>query len=430
VDPSERGRRARLTAVLGVVYQACYAVAQLVCLGIIVRHQGPERYGLWMTVLALTTWVPLTSLGQTSALLTRLGPVALADPAAARRVFSASAAVTVIMAGVLALGLAAVGPWLPWGRLLNAEGPLTAPVAAATCLAGLAVALGTGPATLGSFAIYAHQRGDVVHLTMSAAALVGLGAVALAGHLGWPLAALGPLTLAGPVLGGLALWVVGGATGLIPRLVPATRADLAGALRTGLHFLALDVTTLILLRTPDVIVARLHGVAAVGPFASVGRLTALMLALYQAILYPLWPALGEAAARGDRAWVRATARRSLMMTVGLWAAGAVGMVVLGPWFIERWTGLARFADRPLILAAVGQTLGQGLLTWATVLLAGLSLQRHQVVATAVAAVVYLPLALLLGGRLGPIGVALAQVAALLLCGVPLAARALRRGLRR
>src|SRR5213075_2100280 len=91
---------------------------------------------------------------------------------------------------------------------------------------------------------------------------------------------LGAGTIASTALGGLALWAIGGGRGLVPRLGWrwVERADVALAWRTGLHFLAIDASALILLRTPEVIVARLHGVAAVGPFASVGRMPALMLA--------------------------------------------------------------------------------------------------------------------------------------------------------
>jgi O-antigen/teichoic acid export membrane protein len=250
--------------------------------------------------------------------------------------------------------------------------------------------------------------------------------VAVAAALGAPLWSLGALMLSGPAIAGLGLWAFGLATGLAPRpnVALIDGAVLRGQLAAGLAFLVIDATLLILLRTPELIIARLHGVAAVAAYGAVARLCTLMSALFQAILLPLWPAIGEAQAGGDRAWIQRTARRSLALVLCLWAAGAMALLLLAPTFIRVWTGHPELVDRNLIAAAVLQTLGQALLAWSAVFLGGLSLQRSQVLANGVAALAFLPLAVWLDTLLGSLGVALSQAAAMLLVAVPLAARAL------
>jgi O-antigen/teichoic acid export membrane protein len=425
---TDRGSRARRTALLGITFQGVYAVAQLIALGLLVRAHGPERFGLWMTVLALTTWMPLAALGQPGGLLTMLGPVALTDRPAASRVLSSSTLLSTGSAALLLVLVLALGGLVPWSQLLNADGPLTAGSARTTAIAALAIAIASLPLVQAGYAILAHQRGDAVHVTNIAATLLVLGAVALAAAMRAPLWVLGTLSLLGPALGGVILWSVGLGSGLLPRLswtaIDATAVRTAA--RAGLQFLIIDATTMLLLRTPEVIVARLFGVESVASFAAVGRLCALMQALFHAVLLPLWPAIGDAAARGDRAWIGSIGRRSLALVLGLWLVGALGLVLLGPLFIARWTGLPQLAERGLLLAAVGQTLGQALLSWLTVMLAGLGRQRSQVVATTLGAALFLPLALAAGSRLGPVGVAIAQAAALLLVVTPVAASALRR----
>lgn len=427
---NERTVKARRTGVWGVIYQGVYAAVQLVGLGMLVRYVGKEQYGLWMTVLAATTWITLANLGQTSVLLTKLGALALTDRPAAQRVFSASAFLVTSFSIMLILFLVLAGSFLPWGQLFNAEGPATDFSVGAIATAALVISLLALPAGLGPFSVFAHQRGDLVHMVMSVGSLVSLGGAGVTVLLHQPLWLVGAITLSGPLLGGVALWFVGLANGLIPRLQWALvdRNTLRGVMNAGFMFLLIDATSLMLLRSPDLIVAHLHGVDAVGPFASVGRLPLLMIALFQALLLPFWPALGEATHRGDHDWVRRIVVRTLLMILGLWSAGAVGIWFLGAFFIHLWTGSGDFSNRELIAAACAQSLGLGLFAWLSVLLSALSLQRMLVVTSGLASLTFLTLAFYLGSRFGPVGVALAQASALLLCAVPLGGLVLYRKL--
>jgi O-antigen/teichoic acid export membrane protein len=155
-----------------------------------------------------------------------------------------------------------------------------------------------------------------------------------------------------------------------------------------------------------------------------------MLALYWVVIVPLWPAVADAQARGDRVWILRAARRSLALVLALWAIGALGISLFGPLFIRLWTGHPELVDHPLLAAALVQSLGQALLAWLTIFLGALSLQRLQIVVMTTAVLVYLVLALVLGARLGPLGVALAQAAASLLIGLPMTVYMLRTRLRR
>lgn len=427
---NERSLKANRTGVWGVIYQGVYAAAQLVGLGMLVRYVGQEQYGLWMTVLAATTWMTLANLGQSSALLTKLGAVARTDRLAAQKVFSASAFLVTAFSTALILSLVLAGSFLPWGQLLNTEGAMTDSAVGAIAVAALVVSLLALPAGLATFSVFAHQRGDLMHMIMSAGSLVSLAAAGVAIWLRQPLWLVGAVTLSGPLLGGFVLWILGLANGLVPRprWVLVDRNTMRGVLKAGFMFFLIDATTLMLLRTPDVIVAHLHGVGAVGPFASVGRLPLLMIALFQALLLPYWPALGEASHRGDHDWVRRIVMRTLVMVLGLWGLGAMGIWFLGAFFIQLWTGSSDFSSRGLIAAACAQSLGLGLFAWISVLLSALSQQRLLVVISGLASLVYLTLAFFLGGQHGPVGVALAQAGSLLLFAAPMGSWILYRRL--
>jgi O-antigen/teichoic acid export membrane protein len=297
-------------------------------------------------------------------------------------------------------------------------------------MAALLVSLLAIPAGLGTFSVFAHQRGDLMHMIMSAGSMISLGVAGVAIWLHQPLWLAGAITLSGPLLGGVALWIIGLANDLVPRPQWALvdRNNLNGVMKAGFMFLLIDAATLMLLRTPDLVVAHMHGVDAVGPFASVGRLPLLMIALFQALLLPFWPALGEATHRGDHGWVRQIVIRTLLMVVGLWIVGALSIWFLGPFFIQLWTGSSDFSNRGLIAAACIQSLGLGLFAWLSVLLSALSEQLKLVGLMMLSSLAFLTLAYIWGNQFGPVGVALAQAGALLFCAVPLGSLVLNRKL--
>jgi O-antigen/teichoic acid export membrane protein len=423
-----RGAKARRTGIWGVIYQGVYAVVQLVCLGMLVRYIDNQQYGLWLTVIAASAWMTLANLGQTSALLTKLGAVALTDHQAALRVFSASTFLVTSISTILVACLAVVGAYVPWAQLFNAEANMTDYSVGSVAMAGMLISLLALPAGLGAASIFAHQRGDLVHKIMVCGSLFCLAATGMAVWYRMPMWIVGWISLSGPILGGIALWFIGITNALVPRpnFLSVDSKMLREMVFAGSIFFLLDASGLWLLRMPDLIVAHTNGIAAVGPFASVGRLPLLMIALFQAVLLPFWPALSEAAHRGDFGWIKKMISQTLLMVLGLWFLGATGIWFLGARFIQLWTGSSDFSSTSLIAAASIQSLGLGLFAWLSVLLSGLSQQRTLLIISGLASLTLLPAALFLGNEFGPVGVAMAQAAVMLFCVVPLGSYALYR----
>ena len=426
----DRIERTRLIAIFGISYQALYALLQLVCLAVLARHTSKDVFGLWLTALALATWLPMVNMGQPAALLTKLGSVALTDRPLAQRLFSASTAIVVSALALMSFALFVATPLISWATLLNATTRET--INASTSMAMLALgltALAT-PATLAGFAIQAHQRGDIVHLTMTAGSLIGFLVFVLAISWSLPIQIACAAMIAGPVLGGLALWLMsaGGHFVSLPRWSSIDAVGVRSMLRTGVYFMAIDTASLALVRTPDLIVAHLYGSVAVGLFSSIGRLPLLMLAMFQALLLPYWPALGAAAHRGDHAWVRQVIARSLRNLLAMCLIGIPIMAWLGPPFVRLWLGTDDAAIRPLIAAACVQSLGMAMLAWLSVMFGALSMFRQQVILLALAATLYFPTAIALAHHLGPIGVSLGQAGILLLFVTPIGCLILYRRL--
>ena len=412
----DRDAGARKTAAWGLLYQGLYAAAQLIVLGLIARNVSDDVYGLWLAVLALGAWVAAASVGQHAVILTVVGANASTDHRTARAAFGASLVLVsgISLSLVLLLGLSA--SLIPWAQILNADTPQASTMAGRVTLAALTVSLLSLPLVAGGYVVYAHQRGDLMHLLMGAGTLASLAGVALVMALQLPFWVVGAMSLAGPLFGGFMIWALHYGSALMPRPVwrDIGKPALMSAWRAGTTFLIIDLIGFGLVRTPELVVAHLHGIEAVGPFATVGRFPLLLLAAYHAVLLPYWPSLAEAAQGGDKELVRSIAMRSLGLMLVIASVSAVVMPVIGPSLIDAWIGRPGFASPDLLWAAGAQSLALGWLTWISVLLGALSHQRTLAVGLGAAMIVYFGGAAAFGSIVGPVGVAVAQAASILL----------------
>jgi O-antigen/teichoic acid export membrane protein len=124
---------------------------------------------------------------------------------------------------------------------------------------------------------------------------------------------------------------------------------------------------------------------------------------------PLWPAYGEARARGDNIWVKKTLRRSLV--IGLAFAGllAVALVLAGPGIIRLWVGKA-VAPSFLLLLGLGcwkviETGGAAV----AMLLNSHDMLRFQLVTATAVAVTVVPLKIILLHAIGVSGAVWATI---------------------
>src|SRR5207247_10417659 len=106
--------------------------------------------------------------------------------------------------------------------------------------------------------------------------------------------------------------VLGGALarGLVD--VPTLR----GLLRIGGQFFALQLAVAFAFQSDAIVITQKLGQAAYGDFAVVQKLFLFISMLLNSALLGLWPAFGDAIARGDMTWARRTLVRSLLTTAG------------------------------------------------------------------------------------------------------------------
>src|SRR5208282_70762 len=106
-----------------------------------------------------------------------------------------------------------------------------------------------------------------------------------------------------------------------PWLLPARRAFSGVAARKifdlGILFFVLQCAFVLAYTSDNIVIAQVLGAAAVALYAVPQKLFSSVSTIVSMAINPLWPAYGEALARGDVAWVRRTFFASLRLVLAL-----------------------------------------------------------------------------------------------------------------
>lgn len=438
LDPTAAGpggRRSR--RVLGgvassIASRGVSALAPLLLVPLTLGYLGVELYGLWMSILALTSMALWADLGLGSGLLTQLVPsLASGDIRRARALVSTGYA-GLLAVSVLAILALALGCWvLPWSSVLGlttvaaAQAPLMALITIGGFLANI-------PLSLIQKVQYANQQVSQSNLWQavgSVISVIGAWAAVEAGlSVHWVIGAVA----AGPLIGNLAnsWWFYGRNPSLLPRLRDADRGVARTMFGLGSQFFLISVMSSIALNADNIVIGHTLGLEAVAAYSVPARaLTALGL-LVTLINLPLWPANGEALANGDTGWVRRITRRmTVLSALAVLVPGAVVAMATAPLF-GLWLGAAHSPPPQSLVALM-------VVWWVCTAAAAprfmvqnaVGVVRPQLVGWAVFFVLSLPLKVLGAQRLGLGGIVAASIVAYVAVMWPTAVLGYRAALR-
>jgi O-antigen/teichoic acid export membrane protein len=253
--------------------------------------------------------------------------------------------------------------------------------------------------------------------------------VVLAAALGAPFSILAALFLGPPLVSGAVMWVRGLKTGDIAVARRGEPGALRGLLQIGAPFLAVDLVTSLILRTPAAIVSRAQGLVEAGQFSAVQRLPFLLSAVLIVVLQPLWPFFTSAARAADRPAARVLVRRVLRSALLVWAVFAVLVLAFGRVLVRKWLGTDLALSAATLPLAVAFGLAQSLHYALSLALVGLGGRRENLVVSLCMLAGFVPACLLLTQSHGATGTFAALVLVFGVIGAPLSYLQVRRRMR-
>jgi O-antigen/teichoic acid export membrane protein len=386
---------------------------------------GAERFAVLSVIMSVLLLASSADLGISNALVTL---VARADGHHARsrvrELLSNGVVLLACMAMVMAMlfvPLALSDVWHPW---ISATASLGAGEVRASLMAVvLAVVLGI-PLGAITRVLMGLQEGLRASLWTTLGSVISLVLVCACVWTGAGMAAVAGALALGNVLALATSWLV--ELGLRLRdLRPSVGMLAFGTLKelssAGGYFAVIQLCSVLLYSIDAPILLRSAGPDETAAYVVTLRLYGVATVLPTMFLSALWPAYGEAIARGDIEWVRGALRRSQVWSVGLSALVGVVLAALGQWFVLFWTGHPEVVPTWELLVAFSLwTVIQGWGNAVAAFLNGAGAVRFQAIVAVTTLLVSTPLRFALASTHGGVGiVAATSVSYVLVAGAPM-----------
>ena len=419
----ERTRRVVITA--GAFYAGRFgtAVSLLVTIPMARHELGPQLFGVWMLLSTMLSFFAFADLGVGNVVLNRI--------TAARALGNRTDAARAIAGGYVstaAVGIVIVLTWLGWCAFSSDPSTVVGTVGAAdkgqimTALHIFVLLLALNiPASLVQKIQLGTQEGHWVGGTQLIASAGTLAAIPTVLHFGGKLPSLVLSSLGILVLANLAntlVWWLRGRSKKDPRAGHPTVGDIGNLFKAGALFLAVQLASAFAFQSDAIVITQTLGQAPYGDYAAVQRLYVFASMLISAALAGLWPAFGDALARGEVAWVRQALRRALGMTL-LVMGGLCLLLALSMGMITKlWLGTSHAPSLLLtsllslwaLIEALGMVAGS--------LLNGAGVLRAQAVLALSMAAISFGAKWVLVSRIGVEGAVLATIIAYCCISVP------------
>ena len=388
-------------------------VISLVTLPLTVRYLGRLEYGVWITISTSVVMINVLDLGIANTLNNFISRAyARDDRDQAARYFATAVWLNVAVA--MGLGILAFILWrtLDWGNLLHLNDP--ALIASARLAVGIALIyfVAAMPLNLASRVLSGFQQVHIANYFYMVNSVLGLIAILvtvfLHGSLVYLMVAFCTAMLTGTLL--LNLWLFHNKPWMrpYPNLIDRTAAR--GLLRQGSLFFILQLTSLVVFNSDNLVITHYLGAGEVTPYSIAWRLTSYASLLQTLMIPAFWPAFTEAYHKHDMAWVRTTYRMVVRKTFAVVSVAAILIGLCGQQFIRIWAGEAAIPPATLIWTMAGWAVLVSLTTNQTLLLTATGRLRLQTAVAVVASIVNLGLSIFLVQRIGSEGVILATIA--------------------
>jgi O-antigen/teichoic acid export membrane protein len=338
----ERYRRVALTAISSAGTKAVVVLTTFISVPLTLHYLGSERYGMWMTITSIIAMMGIANLGLGMSLINAISETHGQDDClAAERYASSGFFMLCGIALLIVVGFAVAYPLIPWERVFNVKSPQAireAGPATAVFIACFAAGLPLGmvyQVQLG------YQEGFVNNLWESVGRVLGLGSLLLiiylkAGLTWLVLGIVGAMPLAA-LLNSFILYGYR-RPWLRPKLLNFHGPSARKLLHTGLSFFFLHTGVILIYGVDNLIITQFLGPEAVTQYAIPYQMFSLSIVIFNIVIAPLWPAYGEAIARGDMAWVRKTLSRSLRIVLLSTGLVSTSLIIFGNQLLYLWVG--------------------------------------------------------------------------------------------
>jgi len=411
----ERYRRVVLTTLTSVAAKCAALLALLISIPLTIHYLGAERYGMWMTIASLVAMLSSADFGIGNGLMNMISESYGKEDwdAAAHYVSSGFFSLSVVGSAILSAAFL-VYPHVQWQRWFNVTSAVAVREAGPTLLVLVACVAVSIPLSVTWRVQLGFQQGYIGNLWVIFGHFLGLiGVVAgVRNRVGLPLLVLsvaGAPAVAALLNTGYTFFIA--KPWLRPRFSLMRSQCVKRLLGLGMLFFVFQLALVVGFQSDNVVLAHILGAAKVPVYAVTTRMFSVVGLLMGFVIAPLWPAYGEAFARGDIAWLKRTLFRSIVLVLSICIPANIGLIFAGRWLLRLWVG-PQIDPSFLLLLGIGlsQTL-MAIVSPLSAFLNGLNVLGKQAFFALLMAVTNITVSIYLTRRIGVPGVIYGSVIA-------------------
>lgn len=338
----ERHRKIFMTAGAAALSKVVSVGTALISIPLTLHYLGSERFGLWMTITSVIVMLGFADLGIGIGLLNAVSEASGKDDIEAiRRYISSAFAILSGIALVILVIFFFAYPFISWASFFNVKSPLAIQESGLAVAAFMLCFALNIPAGIVQRAQSGLQMGFVANLWQIVGSILGLSAVLLVIRfelgLPWLVGAMAGAPLVAALSNGV--WFFGRVRlDIRPDWTLVCSEAMKKIARTGLLFLALQIAVSIAFASDNIVISRMLGAEAVTQYAIPEKLFSIIPMLLGMVLMPLWPAYGEAMARGDGPWIKKAFVSSLKIAIAISSVLAMALVFFANYILSTWVG--------------------------------------------------------------------------------------------
>ena len=410
---NERHRRIALTAITSAVAKVITIATSFITVPLTLNYLGTERYGLWMTISSVIAMMWFADFGIGNGLLNAVSEAFGKDDKNAIKAHIANA--VVILGGIALLILCLfflVFPFVSWGAFFNVKTQL-AMGEAGPALAAFMICFAIGvPATIVQRVQMGLQQGFASSLWQAGGSVLGLLLSLLViffkGGLPWLISALAGAPIIILLINGAVFFFFQNRE-LVPSIRQVSPSGMRRILHGGLLFFVLQLACSLAYASDNIIIAQVIGVDAVAKFSVISKLFEGVLMVIGLAFSPLWPAYGEAKARGDFMWIKKTLKRSMLTTFLLVVSAAILLICFYKPLLAIWIGGKHIFPIELVVLYAAWMIFKGLGGTYAMFLNGIHVLRPQIIIALIFTVVSIVLKIWFTYTLGLNGLLIALI---------------------
>lgn len=405
----QRSRSVKKNIIALLVIKGISIIINLALVPLTLKFVNAGQYGIWLTLSSIIAWFSVCDLGFGNGLRNRFVEAkATEDFEKARVLVSTTYAALIIIFSFVWLVFFIINFYLDWSKILNIPPEMGTEISTLALIILSFFCLQTVLQTISTVVIADQQPYKAAFFDMLgqlfALILLYILTKKITGSLIYLAMAMGVAPLSLLIVA--SIWFYSKQyRNVTPSIAYVKYSNVKDIMRLGVKFFLIQISVIVLYQTNNIIISQIGKPEDVTVYNIAYKYLGVSISLFAIIISPFWSAFTEAYTKNDYIWMNTTVKKLRIISC-LFVVFVFILVSISNYIYQMWIG-----DLVTVPFAVSLSIGVycillNIVSLSTQILNGMGKIKIQLLTYSLAAVFHVPLAIMLGKRIGIAGVIL------------------------